>query len=101
MRSNTQPTRIPELPTLGGKYTQFIATEDTRSVLATLAVDHTLLNDGPLYWIDACNYATTDAVMSVAPNPRMLDRIHVARGFTAYQHRKIVESLYTVTSSLS
>ncbi len=97
MRSNTRPTCIPELPALGGEYTQLIATEDSRSVLATLVVDHALLNDGPIYWIDTCGHATIDAVTNVAPSTRILDRIHVARGFTAYQHREIVESLYAMS----
>jgi hypothetical protein len=44
------------------------------------------LSDGPAFWVDANGYATTTSLSRLAPSTRLLDRIHVARGFTAYQH---------------
>ncbi|MBX0297227.1 hypothetical protein [Haloarcula nitratireducens] len=56
------------------------------TVLQSLVLDHLLLSDGPAFWIDADGHATTTSLAQLAPSRRLLDRIHVARGFTAYQH---------------
>lgn len=55
-------------------------------VLQSLVLDRLLLCDGPAVWVDAGGYATTSALARVAPSRRLLGRIRVARGFTAYQH---------------
>ena len=55
-------------------------------ILQSLVLDHLLLHDGPAFWIDANGHATTTTLAQIAPSRRLLDRIHVARGFTAYQH---------------
>ncbi|TKR25523.1 hypothetical protein [Natronomonas salsuginis] len=55
-------------------------------ILQSLALDHLLLHDGPAFWIDANGHATTTTLARIAPSQRLLNRIHVARGFTAYQH---------------
>ena len=91
MRSS-QP--VPELPTLDTEVYCLDADRDTRSILASLVVDHALLNDGPVYWVDSLNHAATDPVAAVAPSPRILGRIQVARGFTPYQHASITEALF-------
>ena len=49
-------------------------------------LDHLLLHDGPAFWVDANGHATTTVLAQIAPSRRLLDRIHIARGFTAYQH---------------
>ncbi len=54
--------------------------------LQALVLDHLLCHDGPAFWVDANGYATTTSMAQIAPSQRLLDRIHVARGFTAYQH---------------
>jgi len=41
---------------------------------------------GPPFWVDANGHATTTTLAQIAPSQRLLNRIHVARGFTAYQH---------------
>jgi len=51
-----------------------------------LVCDHLLDADGPAFWVDAQGYATTATLARIAPSRRLLNRIHVARGFTAYQH---------------
>jgi hypothetical protein len=55
-------------------------------VLQALVLDHLLLQDGPAYWVDASGHATTTTLARIAPSQRLLDRVYVARGFTAYQH---------------
>jgi len=55
-------------------------------VLQALVLDHLLFHDGPAFWVDANGHATTTTLARIAPSQRILDRIHVARGFTAYQH---------------
>ncbi|WP_436927602.1 hypothetical protein [Halosimplex amylolyticum] len=55
-------------------------------VLQSLVLDHLLLHDGPAFWVDADGHATTTSLAQLAPSQRLLDRVHVARGFTAYQH---------------
>ncbi len=55
-------------------------------ILQSLVVDHLLLHDGSAFWVDANGHATTTTLAQIAPSQRLLNRIHVARGFTAYQH---------------
>ena len=62
-------------------------------VLQSLVLDHLLTHDGPAFWVDADGHATTTTLARIAPSQRLLDRIHVARGFTAYQHYGAVRDL--------
>lgn len=62
-------------------------------VVHSLVLDHLLLNDGPAFWVDAHGYATTTTLSRLSPSQRLLDRIHVARGFTPYQHFGAVSDL--------
>jgi hypothetical protein len=55
-------------------------------ILQSLVLDRLLLHDGAAFWVDANGHATTTTLAQIAPSQRLLDRIHVARGFTAYQH---------------
>ena len=91
--------QVPDLPTLDEEVYHLTTDTNTRSILASLVVDHALLNDGPVCWIDARNHAATDPIAVVAPSQRILDRIHVARGFTPYQHYSITETLLERTST--
>ena len=59
-------------------------------VLQSLVLDHLLLNNGPAFWVDADGHATTTTLSRITPSQRLLNRIHVARGFTAYQHYSAV-----------
>ncbi|MFC7116549.1 hypothetical protein ACFQH2_18570 [Natronoarchaeum sp. GCM10025703] len=67
-------------------------------VLQSLVLDHLLLHDGPAFWVDANGHATTTTLSRIAPSRRLLDRIHVARGFTAYQHYGAVCDLPTAVN---
>jgi hypothetical protein len=64
-------------------------------IFQSVVVDHLLLNDGPAFWVDANGHATTTTLARIAPSRRLLNRIHVARGFTAYQHYAAVSDLPT------
>jgi len=55
-------------------------------ILQSLVLDHLLMHAGPAFWVDANGHATTTSLSRIAPSQRLLDRIQVARGFTAYQH---------------
>jgi len=70
-------------------------------ILQSLVLDHLLLNDGPAFWVDANGHATTTTLARIAPSRRVLNRIHVARGFTAYQHYTAVTDLSTVIENHS
>jgi hypothetical protein len=75
------------LPSLDNGVT-LLDVEGSRGVpiLQSLVLDHLLLHDGPAFWVDANGHATTTTLAQIAPSQRLLNRIHVARGFTAYQH---------------
>ncbi len=51
------------------------------------------MNDGSAMWVDAGGHAVSQSLASLAPSTRVLDRIHVARGFTANQHYELVRRL--------
>ena len=67
-------------------------------ILQSLVLDHLLLNDGPAFWVDANGHATTTTLAQIAPSQRLLNRIHVARGFTGYQHYGAVCDLPTAVN---
>jgi hypothetical protein len=72
--------------------------EDERGVLPLQAVvlDHLLTADGPAFWVDSQGFATTTTFSNLAPSRRLLNRIRVARGFTAYQHYAAINDLVEV-----
>ncbi|WP_394352060.1 hypothetical protein [Haloplanus rallus] len=67
-------------------------------ILQSLVLDHLLLHNGPAFWVDANSHATTTTLAQIAPSQRLLDRIRVARGFTAYQHYGAVCDLPTAVN---
>ena len=67
-------------------------------ILQSLVLDHLLLHNGPAFWVDANGHATTATLARLAPIQRLLDRIHVARGFTAYQHYGAIDELSTAVN---
>jgi len=70
------------------------------SILQSLVLDHLLMHNGPAFWVDADGHATTTVLARIAPSRRLLDRIHVARSFTAYQHYGAVCDLPTAVNQL-
>jgi len=69
-------------------------------LLQSLVLDHLLMHDGPAVWVDVNGHATTTTLARIAPSRRLLDRIHVARGFTAYQHYGAVCNLPTAVNRI-
>ncbi|QKY18707.1 hypothetical protein [Halorubrum sp. CBA1229] len=69
-------------------------------ILQSLVLDHLLVHDGPTFWVDANGHATTTTLAQITPSQRLLDRIHVARGFTAYQHYGAVDDLPTAVNQV-
>ena len=59
----------------------------------TLAVDRLLTGDGDVFWVDGANEAKTTRLRELAPHPRYLDRVAIARGFTPHQHTSLVDRL--------
>ena len=93
------PQQVPDgqlLPRLDAELTVFQFADD-RGIRTTQAVvlDHLLQASGRAYWADALGTVTTATMAKMAPSRRLLERIHAARGFTAPQHRAIVEEIAT------
>ena len=78
----------PDLPELDAGLQLLDVAGDNKVTgpLHALVLDHLLLNDGTAVWVDASGHAVSQSLASLAPSLRLLDRIHVARGFTAQQH---------------
>lgn len=83
---------LPELPTLEPGLTLLETDDRGREALHSLVLDHVLGEGAPAYWIDVRGHATTRPLAALAPSPRVLDRVRVARGFTPFQHYRIVET---------
>lgn len=82
---------MPELPGLDPGLTLLEAPRRAIGPLHALVLDHLLGAGGEAVWIDAHGHASSIYLADVAPAARVLDRIRVARGFTPYQHRALVE----------
>ena len=89
------------LPSLNDGLT-LLNVDDSRGVLLLqlLVLDHLLLHDGLAVWVDTNGHATTTTLARIAPSQRLLDRIHVARGFIAYQHYGAVCNLPTAVNRI-
>lgn len=94
-RSDRSANRIPELPPLNAGL-HLLESERVRGPLHALVLDRVLTTRGPAYWVDTHGHATTQPLARLAPDPQILDRIRVARGFTGFQHYALVETLSTV-----
>ncbi|WP_066418706.1 hypothetical protein [Halorubrum aethiopicum] len=58
-----------------------------------LLLDRVLAGDGRAFWVDGANRANTTRLRDLAPADRVLNRIEVARGFTAHQHTSLLDRL--------
>ncbi|MFB6146287.1 MAG: hypothetical protein ABEJ08_01200 [Halobacteriaceae archaeon] len=74
------------LPTLDDGVTLLDVEGRAVPALQSLVLDCLLTSDGPALWVDARGHVTTTSLARLAPGRRLLDRVHVARGFTAFQH---------------
>lgn len=85
----------PELPELKPGVRLLSVEGDDRATgpLHSVVLDYLLMNDGNAVWVDVGGHAVSQSLASLAPSGRTLDRIQVARGFTAYQHYELVRQL--------
>ena len=93
MHSKPATQKTPTLPSLGTDTYLLDTDGSTTGPLQALVLDHLLMNDGTAYWVDAAGHARTDTLARIAPSRRLLDRIQVARGFTAYQHAALIDRI--------
>ena len=93
MHSNHATQTTPTLRSLGTDAYLLDTDDATTGPLQTLVPDHLLMNDGTAYWVDAAGHARTDTLARIAPSTRLLRRIQVARGFTAYQHAALIDGV--------
>jgi len=64
-----------------------------RGAVAALAAAELRERDGLARWVDARNHASTYALTDHGRRHRLLDRVRVARAFTAHQHHALVRQL--------
>ncbi|QCJ47234.1 hypothetical protein FCF25_08945 [Haloprofundus sp. MHR1] len=88
-----QTSDQPILPTLNDGMTLLQANRRATGALQSLVLDYLLLEDGEVVWVDARGNGTTQQLCRIAPNMRVLDRVHIARGFTPWQHYSLLTDL--------
>ncbi|MFW5903709.1 MAG: hypothetical protein ACOCS7_03120 [Halolamina sp.] len=95
MNPDRPPDAAPTFPSLdpGIQLLDVESSAPAAGPLQSLVLDRLLLEDGAALWVDANGHATTRPLARIAPSRRTLDRIHLARGFTAHQHYAIVDDL--------
>lgn len=81
----------PDVPSLNAGI-QLLDTDASRAIHA-LTVDHILLSGGDACWIGTGTHARSTPFVELAPSDRILDRVHLARAFTPFQHLALLESL--------
>ncbi|WP_138005321.1 hypothetical protein [Halalkalirubrum salinum] len=91
MESVTASQATPTLPSLSTDCYLLDTDDAAIGPLQSLVLDHLLLHEHTAYWVDAAGHARTDTLARLAPSTRLLDRIQVARGFTAYQHAALID----------
>jgi hypothetical protein len=83
-----------DLPDLDSVVTLLETDSDVRPPLQALTIDEVLLSgasgDSTATWVETGQYAQTTSLHDLAPSPRILDRIRIARGFTAFQHHALI-----------
>lgn len=94
------PERPPTLPSLDPGLHLVDVDERATGTVQSLAVDHVLTGPSATdaVWVDSNGVATTTSLARLVPGRRFLERIHVARAFTPYQHHSLVSTLPEVVS---
>lgn len=86
---------VPELPSIDAGIHLLDVDDRTAGALQSLVVDH-LLTDSrgeTAVWVDSRGNGSTQPIARLAPGKRVLERIEIARGFTAHQHYSLLETL--------
>jgi len=92
--TDTDCRPAPALPDLGpGVQLLELGSSNGIEALHSLVIDAVLMRDGPALWVDAGRHAVTSSLRALAPSDRVLDRIEIARGFTANQHTALLRTV--------
>lgn len=81
------------LPTLDTGPHLLDAPAEMRGAVHAIVCDTLLTTEGSVWWVDAGGRADAAQLAGLAPSRRALDRVRVARGFTAYQHHTVARRL--------
>ena len=86
---------VPELPTLDEGIHLLETDGRTSGALQSLVLDHLLTRGGgaEAVWVDSRGNGSTEPLARLAPSMRVLERVEIARGFTAYQHYSLLDDL--------
>lgn len=90
------PDDSTELPQLTAGICELTGEDRLTGPLQMFVLDHLLETGGDAVWVDANGHAVTQRLARLAPDSRLLERIHVARGFTHTQHHALVDRLDAV-----
>lgn len=61
--------------------------------IQSLAINQMISNNKTVYWVDSKEKASLTTLNNLIPNSSILERIKVARSFTAYQHYSLIQEL--------
>lgn len=92
------PVTDVEFPELDAGLVLLDLDERLVHALGALVVDHLLRSEGLAWWVDADGHARTTVLGELAPSRRLLDRVRVARAFTAFQHATLLRTLAARTA---
>ncbi len=65
----------------------------SQGAIQSLVLNEMIVQGGDAVWVDSHGNASTHAFNRIAPDERFLERIRVARAFTAYQHFSLTTQL--------
>lgn len=80
------------LPSVEPGVTNLETEDSNRGPLQALVLEQLFGSRQRVCWVDSRGTGTTTSLDRLAPRRRLLDRIDIARGFTAYQHHRLVEA---------
>ena len=92
---------VPELPTLNGGIHLLETDSRTSGALQSLVLDH-LLTHGEAteaVWVDSRGNGSAAPLARLAPSMWILNRVEIARGFTAFQHYSLLDDLIAQVES--
>ena len=93
MNASRRQPRV-ELPELDSGLTLVDVDADLGvTPVQSVLLDCVFAGAGNAYWVDAAGTSQTTRLRELAPDPRYLDRVHVARGFTAHQQTSLLDRL--------
>lgn len=81
------------LPTLRNGINLLDVPANGTGALQSLAMSHLITFGGEAVWVDSHNNASTHLMHRIAPQQEFLERINVARAFTAFQHYTLADNL--------